>query len=149
MTPNRAGRAPTPRPWTETRCLSPSRRICPRPILKRPPSPILLRAGATGRCRESETEPTDDEEPEWVNGDGHLTMPDEAATSERKPREIAVVLVAGDDPEKDGRKLKRIHNILIKYPGIDSFKIIIRRGASDKTLKFPQAYDRHLRRAPR
>ena len=85
----------------------------------------------------NETEPTDDEEPEWVNGDGHLTMPDEATTSERKPREIAVVLVAGDDPEKDGRKLKRIHNILIKYPGIDSFKIIIRRGGSSIPLTFP------------
>ena len=78
-----------------------------------------------------------DEEPKWVNGDGQLTMPDEAAPSDQKPRGIAVVLETSDDPEKDRRKLVRIHNILIKYPGIDQFKIIIRRGDISKPLTFP------------
>ncbi|MCY3780832.1 MAG: DNA polymerase III subunit alpha [Chloroflexi bacterium] len=86
---------------------------------------------------EVETEPEDEDEPEWVNGDGKLTMPDEAAPSQRPPRGIAVILETGDDPEKDRRKLARIHNALIKYPGIDQFKIIIRRGDISKSLTFP------------
>ena len=84
-----------------------------------------------------ETEPENDDEPEWVNGDGKLTMPDDAAPSQRAPRGIAIILNAGDDPEKDRRKLARIHNALIKYPGIDQFQIIIRRGDLSTPLSFP------------
>ena len=79
-----------------------------------------------------------DEEPEWVNGDGHLTMPDEAGTAALPPRHIAVVLKATAEPDKDERKLRRIVNTLNTYPGNDKFAIVIRRGDIDKTLKFTQ-----------
>ena len=80
----------------------------------------------------------DDAEPEWVNGDGNLTMPDEAGTIALPPRHIAVVLEATDEPEKDKRKLGRIHNTLIGYPGSDKFSIVIRRGETDFSLAYPK-----------
>ena len=87
---------------------------------------------------ESPEQPRDEgAEPEWVNGDGHLTMPDEAGTAALPPRHIAVVLEATDEPEKDKRKLGRIHNTLIGYPGSDKFSIVIRRGETEKSLVFP------------
>ncbi len=92
---------------------------------------------ATAAADESQADGADQDEPEWVNGDSHLTMPDEKTQIVRAPRSIAVVLETGDDPEKDRRKLARIHNALTKYPGIDHFKIIIRRGASTTPLTFP------------
>ena len=79
----------------------------------------------------------EDAEPEWVNGDGHLTMPDEAGATAPPPRHIAVVLEATDEPEKDKRKLRRIHNTLIGYPGSDKFSIVIRRGETDFSLAYP------------
>jgi len=78
----------------------------------------------------------DETEPEWVNGDGHLTMPDEARPATQPARHIAVVLDTTDEPDKDKRKLTRIHNTLIKYPGNDKFSIVIRRGETDKRLSF-------------
>lgn len=77
-------------------------------------------------------------EPEWVNGDGCLTMPDEAGTTALAPRNIAVVLEATDEPDKDERKLRRIHNTLIGYPGRDRFSIVIRRGEIDTPLAYPK-----------
>ena len=79
----------------------------------------------------------DDKEPEWVNGNAKLTLPDAASPSEREPRSIAVILDAGNNPDKDSRKLKRIYNVLVTYPGVDQFKIIIRRGQSSTPLTFP------------
>ncbi len=78
----------------------------------------------------------DETEPEWVNGDGHLTMPDEARPAAQPARHIAVVLETTNEPDKDKRKLTRIHNTLIKYPGNDKFSIVIRRGETDKRLTF-------------
>ncbi len=83
------------------------------------------------------TEPQAEEEPEWVNGDGKLTMPDEKPAPERPPRQIAVVLAASDDVDKDRRKLSRIHNALMQFPGNDRFKIIIRRGDNAIPMNFP------------
>ena len=80
---------------------------------------------------------TNESDPEWVNGDGHLTMPDDTRPTVQPARHIAVVMEAGDEPEKDKRKLGRIHNTLIKYPGCDKFSIIIRRGETDIPLAFP------------
>ncbi len=79
----------------------------------------------------------DKAEPQWVNGDGHLAMPGEDEGTDRLPRTITVTLVATEDPGIDRRKLARIYNELIKYPGIDQFRIIIRRGESTTPLTFP------------
>lgn len=82
-------------------------------------------------------QPTAEEEPAWVNGDGHLDLPGEAKRQARAPRKISVVLAATDDAEKDRRKLQRIHNGLVKYPGVDRFRIIVQRGAESTALNFP------------
>ncbi len=107
-----------------------------------PPPPVeesaaFVEREAEAAPRAAEAEPEAEDEPEWVNGESHLTMPDEAAPIERAPRSIAVVLAAGDDHDKDRRKLQRIYNKLIEYPGIDRFSIIIRRGGKSTPMKFP------------
>ena len=79
----------------------------------------------------------DEEEPEWVNGDGKLSMPGEEEAAPRQPRTISVVLTASDDPERDRRKLNRLHSGFVKYPGPDRFKIIIQRGEQLIPLNFP------------
>ena len=76
-------------------------------------------------------------EPKWVNGEGKLELPGETQTSERAPRQISVMLNASDDSEKDSLKLRRIHNVLIQYHGIDQFIIVIRRGDASTPLAFP------------
>ncbi len=85
----------------------------------------------------AQPEQEDESQPEWVNGDGRLTMPDETRPIVKPARHISVVIVAGGEPEKDKRKLSRIHNTLIKYPGGDKFSIIIRRGDADIPMTFP------------
>ena len=72
-----------------------------------------------------------------MNGEGKLELPGETQTSERAPRQISVMLNASDDSEKDSLKLRRIHNVLIQYHGIDQFIIVIRRGDASTPLAFP------------
>ncbi|MCY4073684.1 MAG: DNA polymerase III subunit alpha [Chloroflexi bacterium] len=82
-------------------------------------------------------EQDDEAEPEWTNGDDHLDMPDEAQQEERPPLTITVRLHAGADEDKDRRKLSRIHNALVKYPGNDRFVIVIQRDEKSFPLNFP------------
>ena len=87
---------------------------------------------------EADTAPSEEEgDPEWANGDEHLELPSENDLVERVPRLITVVLEAGPDDAKDGRKLTRIHNTLLQYPGEDRFKIVIQRGDKSIPLTFP------------
>ncbi len=76
-------------------------------------------------------------EPEWANGDEALAMPDEDVKENIAPRTISVAMQASQDPEKDRRKLTRIYHILLKFPGKDSFKIVIQRDARATPLVFP------------
>ena len=84
---------------------------------------------------EPETAP--EGEPEWVNGDGHLALPGEEKAQERVARAISVTLVTSEDPDRDRRKLRHIHNTLVSYPGVDRFRIIVLRGADSTPLDFP------------
>ena len=87
---------------------------------------------------EADTAPPEEEgDPEWANGDEHLELPSENDLVERVPRLITVVLEAGPDDAKDGRKLTRIHNTLLQYPGKDRFKIVVQRGDKSIPLTFP------------
>ncbi len=79
----------------------------------------------------------DEDEPEWVNGDEKLPLPAEKQQESHPPRTISARLVATDDAVKDGRKLDRIHNVFVKYPGDDSFRIVISRGDKLMPLRFP------------
>ena len=81
--------------------------------------------------------PDDEAEPEWTNGDDHLNMPGEEQDDERPPLTISVLLHASADEDKDRRKLSRIHNAFIKYPGNDRFVIVIQRGETSFPLNFP------------
>ena len=67
-----------------------------------------------------------------------MNLPGDDRPQDREPRLISVTLVGSDDPEKDSRKLKRIHNSCVSYPGIDRFKIIILREGKPTTLRYPQ-----------
>ena len=78
-----------------------------------------------------------EDEPAWVNGDGHLPLPGEEQSEEKAPRTISVKLVTSDDAEKDRRKLKHIHNTLLSYPGVDRFRIVVVRDAESTPLDFP------------
>ena len=77
-------------------------------------------------------------EPAWVNGDGRLDLPGDAKAPEAPPRKVSVILATTDDAEKDRRKLQRIHNAMVKYPGVDRFRIIVQRGANSTALDFPE-----------
>jgi hypothetical protein len=79
-----------------------------------------------------------EDEPEWVNGDGHLPPPGEQPREDRAPRIISVLLVTSDDGEKDRRKLQHIHNTLVSYPGVDRFRIVVVRGDDKKPISFPK-----------
>ncbi len=79
----------------------------------------------------------DEAEPEWTNGDDHLDMPGEAHEEERPPLTITVRLPASADEDKDRRKLSRIHNAMVKYPGNDRFVIVIQRDEKSFPLSFP------------
>ena len=76
--------------------------------------------------------------PEWANGDEHLEMPGDDPQDDRPPGKISVSLQASGDHAKDRRKLTRIHNALLKYPGKDSFVIVIQREGNDIPLAFPE-----------
>ena len=79
-----------------------------------------------------------EEEPEWVNGAGHLALPGEEKAQERAPRAISVTLVTSEDPDRDRRKLQHIHNTLVSYPGVDRFRIVVLRGGDSTSLDFPE-----------
>ena len=72
-----------------------------------------------------------------MNGGGHLEMPGEERVQQQEPRRISVTLTASNDAEKDRRKLQRIHNRLMNYPGQDRFRIIVMRGGVSTSLDFP------------
>ncbi len=85
----------------------------------------------------AEPDDTPEDEPEWVNGASNLALPGEEKTQERAPRAISVKLVTTEDPERDQRKLRHIHNTLVSYPGVDRFRIVVLRGGESTPLDFP------------
>ena len=107
----------------------------PPPDFDEPP-PDFDAAPAVERPPRSADE--DEDEPAWVNGDDKLPMPDEKPSESLPSRTISVTLVATDDAAKDGRKLDRLHNVFVKYPGGDHFKIIIIRDDKTMPLRFPK-----------
>ena len=84
-----------------------------------------------------EPDPEAEDEPEWVNGDGHLPLPGEEPQEDQAPRTISVMLVTSDDAERDRRKLQHIHNTLVSYPGVDRFRIVVVRDTESTPLDFP------------
>ena len=86
---------------------------------------------------EAMTPPLAEDAPPWVNGDPPLKMPSEAEAEARPPGTISVVLVAGEDAERDIRKLKSIHNALVSYPGQDRFVIVLQFGGERKAFQYP------------
>ena len=98
----------------------------------------------------ADTAPTEEEsDPEWANGDAHLELPSENDLVERAPRVITVVLEAGQDNAKDGRKLARIHNTLLKYPGKDRFQDCHSTRGQEHTAHFSRSDHAYLRRTVR
>ncbi|MCA9913667.1 MAG: hypothetical protein KC496_09975, partial [Anaerolineae bacterium] len=55
----------------------------------------------------------------------------------RESVQIVVYLERSREPDKDRRRLRRIHRTFTGYPGKDRFSIIIRSGRSHSTMDFP------------
>ncbi|MCA9884901.1 MAG: DNA polymerase III subunit alpha [Anaerolineae bacterium] len=53
-------------------------------------------------------------------------------------RHITVQFPRSNDAEKDRRRLRRLHNLLIKYPGTDTFDIRLTGKPRDITISYPQ-----------
>jgi DNA-directed DNA polymerase III PolC len=82
--------------------------------------------------------PDDEPAPDWATDDDDmLTMPSEIAHDDRPPRNIHIYLDVSDSADKDRRRLNRLHGVLIKYPGNDTFKITINRPRQPLVFKFP------------
>lgn len=79
----------------------------------------------------------DEPQPDWANDNGRLVMPTDELHDERSPRTIYVYLDASSDANKDRRRINRVHNELIKFPGNDKFKIIVNRPKKPLVFKFP------------
>ncbi len=113
----------------------------PAAELDAPPPPVAEPPPTAEPPPSAEPPPTAkkaaEDEPAWVNGDSHLKMPGSEEVEEAPPQTVLVRLQTSADPEKDRRKLTRIHNSLVKYPGKDNFKIVIQRGETRTTLRFP------------
>lgn len=81
----------------------------------------------------------DDTDPEWASDDDNdmLVMPSDMVEDDRPARLIQIYLDISDSADKDRRRLNRVHNALIKYPGKDTFKIIVNRPRQPLVFKFP------------
>ncbi len=55
----------------------------------------------------------------------------------RVQRWVMVYFQRSDDPEKDRRKLRRLHGVLTKYPGQDRFSIVVEGAGQSFTMEFP------------
>ena len=89
---------------------------------------------------EESASPPVDEEPaplDEADDAAPLQMPDAERAEQAPPRTIRIHFEVSDDSDKDRRRLTRIHNELVQFPGRDRFEIVIDRQPGPVTLKFP------------
>ena len=79
----------------------------------------------------------DQAEPEWAGAAEQLEIPSAEPSAEKPPRTIRIYFEVSDNSDKDRRKLTRIHNELVQFPGQDRFEIVINRQPKPVMLKFP------------
>ena len=79
----------------------------------------------------------DQAEPEWAGAAEQLEIPAAEPSAEKPPRTIRIHFEVSDNPDKDRRRLTRIHNELVQFPGQDRFEIVINRQPKPVILKFP------------
>ena len=79
----------------------------------------------------------DEPEPEWATDDDMLVMPSDMMDNDRPARAIHIYLDVSESADKDRRRLTRVYNALVKYPGKDTFKIIVNRPRKPLVFKFP------------
>ena len=79
----------------------------------------------------------DQAEPEWAGAAEKLEIPAAEPSAEKPPRTIRIHFEVSDNPDKDRRRLTRIHNELVQFPGQDRFEIVINRQPRPVILKFP------------
>ena len=76
-------------------------------------------------------------EPEWAGESERLEIPAEEPAEEKPSRTICIHFEVSDSPDKDRRRLTRIHNELVQFPGRDRFEVMINRQPKPVVLKFP------------
>jgi DNA polymerase-3 subunit alpha len=62
---------------------------------------------------------------------------DEEAKPQRPPKRILIEFIRTDEPDKDRRRLQRVHRTMTSYPGIDRFSIELRGKDGAYILDFP------------
>ncbi len=103
------------------------------------PPPVESEAAEPPMPAAAKEPAADEPQPEWTKGEGKpLTLPGEALADDSSLHILSILLAASDDTDRDRRKLRRIHNECVKYPGKDRFRIIIRRGGTSTPISFPK-----------
>ena len=114
-----------------------------------PPMPLSNVVPATmgGSVQTPSVEPRfgaqSEEQPAWANGNGHASEDSNfmdfgmEQVDERVPVHISVHFDRSNDPNRDRRRLRRIHTTLVGYPGKDSFSIVIQAGKKTSIMDFP------------
>jgi hypothetical protein len=81
-----------------------------------------------------------DAPPAWMDDD-ESDLPDSTPPPDAPPsqpeRWLMIYFHRSDDPDKDRRRLTRLHGILISYPGQDRFTIVIEDGRQSLKMEFP------------
>jgi DNA polymerase-3 subunit alpha len=72
------------------------------------------------------------------DGDNLFDNPFSDMSGNATVHHLTVQFPRSDDTERDRRRLRRLHNLLIKYPGHDSFTIVILDKRKNIPLKYPQ-----------
>ncbi len=62
---------------------------------------------------------------------------DDEARPQRPPKHITIQFQRSDEPDRDQRRLRRVHQIMTSYPGIDRFSVELRSKDGAYILDFP------------
>jgi len=82
-----------------------------------------------------------DEGPAWSSGEHILDMGENpfAEFSHKGPgQHVMVTFPRSANFDQDRRRLRRLHNLFVKYPGQDTFSIVITGKPRDVTIKYSQ-----------
>lgn len=75
--------------------------------------------------------------PPWVVADGDLPAFDLDGDEDYQERWIMVYFERSSDPDKDRRRLRKLHGIMVSYPGRDRFSIVIETPNKPIQMDFP------------
>jgi hypothetical protein len=75
--------------------------------------------------------------PAW--GDLALVDPGVRQTGDTDPRLLTIRLTSTGDAQRDARRLRRVHGLLLSYPGVDRFVFHVFEASRQYHLEFPNS----------